>query len=202
MKRIVQCPKCQAKLSVFDFGKPINQKCPKCSENFVIESIEKKDAATSSPEPDAPATAPESTPVKQPADTKDKEPAQKNGEPKTAPASEPAAVVPAPAITPLAPAAPTSTDAPKESLPKKSKDLPTPSSSPRPAAKPAASALPEHDDMPMSHCGVSFLHLVTIIGLLVLSLIVQVISKRQADKNYVDLANRISRIEAALKANK
>ncbi|MDX9795154.1 MAG: FYDLN acid domain-containing protein, partial [Kiritimatiellia bacterium] len=44
MKRIVTCPKCEAKLAVFDLGKPINQKCPKCGNAFVIESEENKEA--------------------------------------------------------------------------------------------------------------------------------------------------------------
>ncbi len=56
MKRIVQCPKCQAKLSVFDSGKPIKQKCPKCGENFVVESEEAK-AVDAKKEPDAAAVA-------------------------------------------------------------------------------------------------------------------------------------------------
>lgn len=38
MKRVIQCPKCEAKLSIFDIGKPINQICPKCGEKFTIES--------------------------------------------------------------------------------------------------------------------------------------------------------------------
>ena len=45
MKRTITCPKCEAKLAVFDLGKPINQKCPKCGNAFVVESEEKKDAA-------------------------------------------------------------------------------------------------------------------------------------------------------------
>jgi|GEM_PF-1139636 len=45
MKRIVQCPKCQAKLSVFDMGKPITQKCPKCGDTFTIESEANKGAS-------------------------------------------------------------------------------------------------------------------------------------------------------------
>lgn len=40
-KRIVTCPECEVKLSIFDFGKPIDQKCPKCNKTFVIESEEK-----------------------------------------------------------------------------------------------------------------------------------------------------------------
>ena len=47
MKRIVTCPKCEAKLAIFDLGKPINQKCPKCGNAFVIESEEKKEPAKS-----------------------------------------------------------------------------------------------------------------------------------------------------------
>ncbi|MDD4102467.1 MAG: hypothetical protein PHU80_07540 [Kiritimatiellae bacterium] len=40
MKRIIQCPKCEAKLSVFDIGKPISQKCPKCGNSINVESEE------------------------------------------------------------------------------------------------------------------------------------------------------------------
>lgn len=47
MKRIVKCPKCEAKLAIFDLGKPINQKCPKCGNAFVIESEEKKEPTKS-----------------------------------------------------------------------------------------------------------------------------------------------------------
>lgn len=38
MKRIIQCPHCEAKLSVFDIGKPISQKCPKCGKAINAES--------------------------------------------------------------------------------------------------------------------------------------------------------------------
>ena len=48
MKRTITCPKCETKLSVFDLGKPISQKCPKCGNNFTVESEEKKDAAKDS----------------------------------------------------------------------------------------------------------------------------------------------------------
>ncbi|GEM_PF-1964074 len=40
MKRIIQCPQCEAKLSVFDIGKPISQKCPKCGNSIDVESEE------------------------------------------------------------------------------------------------------------------------------------------------------------------
>ena len=38
MKRIIQCPKCEAKLSVLDIGKPISQKCPKCGNSINLDS--------------------------------------------------------------------------------------------------------------------------------------------------------------------
>jgi hypothetical protein len=52
-KRIVTCPECEVKLSVFDFGKPINQKCPKCSKTFVIESEEKDETKKADDKADA-----------------------------------------------------------------------------------------------------------------------------------------------------
>ena len=54
MKRIVQCPKCEAKLSVFDLGKPITQKCPKCSTTFDVAS---EGGATASEKPSEPSPA-------------------------------------------------------------------------------------------------------------------------------------------------
>ena len=45
MKRIVQCPKCESKLAVFDIGKTINQKCPRCGNAFEIASDEKPEGA-------------------------------------------------------------------------------------------------------------------------------------------------------------
>lgn len=46
MKRIVQCPACGAKLSVFDLGKPITQKCPKCEHTFDVMPESAADAPT------------------------------------------------------------------------------------------------------------------------------------------------------------
>ena len=63
MKRIVQCPKCEAKLSVFDLGKPISQKCPKCSNTFDVASEGGADAADN-PSGTSPAPTGE-TPVKE-----------------------------------------------------------------------------------------------------------------------------------------
>jgi len=61
MKRIVQCPKCEAKLSVFDLGKPISQKCPKCGNTFEVSP----DGTVSVPSAETP-SAPSSTPVAEP----------------------------------------------------------------------------------------------------------------------------------------
>jgi len=52
MKRIVQCPKCETKLSVFDSGKPISQKCPKCTNTFEV----KPEGAVEPPAPEAQTT--------------------------------------------------------------------------------------------------------------------------------------------------
>ena len=54
MKRIVQCPKCEAKLSVFDSGKPISQKCPKCGNTFEVTP----EGAVEPSAPEATATPP------------------------------------------------------------------------------------------------------------------------------------------------
>ena len=59
MKRTITCPKCEAKLAVFDLGKPINQKCPKCGNVFVVESEEKKDETVAAPGTDEKAPSPE-----------------------------------------------------------------------------------------------------------------------------------------------
>ena len=105
MKRIIQCPKCQAKLAVFDLGKPINQKCPKCGNAFVVESESQKApveeapvaAATAEAAPAAakPETAPEKageTPVEASGE-KDavKPPTKKNGKVKADKPAEAAA---------------------------------------------------------------------------------------------------------------
>ena len=64
MKRIVQCPKCEAKLSVFDSGKPISQKCPKCANTFEVTSegaVEPPAAETPTAPPEKPLTEKEKT---------------------------------------------------------------------------------------------------------------------------------------------
>ena len=44
MKRIVECPSCKTKMQIFDIGKEINQKCPRCQNNFEIHPEEKEDS--------------------------------------------------------------------------------------------------------------------------------------------------------------
>jgi len=69
MKQNVQCPTCEAKLSVFVLGKPITQKCPKCGNTFDVSpdgtvatpAAETPSTSTSAPATDAsekPAAAP------------------------------------------------------------------------------------------------------------------------------------------------
>ena len=133
MKRIIKCPKCESKLAVFDIGKPISQKCPKCGNAFVVESEENKteapkpvasEAVTTgqAPEPASTAAAPAADAPKEDKAAAAPAPAQnepsaakKNGKKKTAPVPETAVVAPAapsaaPAVTP-APAAEAKKDA-------------------------------------------------------------------------------------------
>ncbi|MDD2600548.1 MAG: hypothetical protein PHO37_15205 [Kiritimatiellae bacterium] len=43
MKRIVVCPSCKIKMQIFDIGKEINQKCPRCKNSFDIHPVQDKD---------------------------------------------------------------------------------------------------------------------------------------------------------------
>ncbi|MCL1920740.1 MAG: hypothetical protein FWG50_06635 [Kiritimatiellaeota bacterium] len=61
MKRIVQCPQCETKLSVFDLGKPISQKCPKCGNTFEVTPEGAADASEK-PSVDSPTPAEETAP--------------------------------------------------------------------------------------------------------------------------------------------
>jgi phage FluMu protein Com len=54
MKQNVQCPKCEAKLSVFVLGKPITQKCPKCGNTFEVSP----DGTVTTPSAETPSSAP------------------------------------------------------------------------------------------------------------------------------------------------
>ena len=167
MKRIVQCPKCQAKLSVSDIGKPIKQKCPKCNENFVIESADAK-AVDAKKE--------------QPADAV---PGSVNPEVKAEPKPETSTK-------------PESKPEEKPEVKAEAKEPAAPKPAPKPAAqKPVTSALPE-TEFPEHHSGVSGLHLVGIIGLLVVVILMQVISARNSAKRFSNLETQLSDVYKAL----
>jgi len=161
MKRIVQCPKCQVKLSVLDIGKPINQKCPKCGESFVVESEEAKSVETKK-EPTS-----EAAPVSAKADDK----ADVKAEPKSKMKDEAKAAV-------------------TESV--------TPKPAPKPATpKPAAEPLPATEEH-LHHSGVSFLHIVVIMGLLLLVVVLQVMAKKNMEKRFSNLESQLSDVHKAL----
>ncbi len=190
MKRIVQCPKCQAKLAVFDLGKPINQKCPKCSESFVIESEEgkagdaAKPAATAAPAAAAAETKDPAMPAVKP-----EKPADVKSEPQAAgktesPAEAKKDVKEEPKVTPKpeVPAAAAPKPAPKTAAPR-----PVPS-------------MDQEPELPVPHSGVSFLHIVVIIGLLILVIAMQVMAKKNAERRFNSLEAQISDMHKALSA--
>ena len=220
MKRIIKCPKCESKLAVFDLGKPINQKCPKCGNAFVVESEENKSeakkpeqaddskqnaavpapaavaAAAAGAKDDAAAAA--SVPA-----ADEKKPGKENGKKKTAPVAEAAATAPAaaPAVTPAvtqAPAEEKKDAAPKEIKVKK----PTESSAFVPKARTpdkadlSASAVPEAPEP--SAGGGSFTYRLVVVGLLFLIIILQVIAKAQSNKQYGKIIEHLQFIETKL----
>ncbi len=254
MKRIVQCPKCEAKLAIFDLGKPISQKCPKCGNAFVVDSDAGKTkmpktppapssaAAEGAPAPDpattpsvapaavpaapAPAAAPIAEPSIKPADAPAAVqtpapaavpaasapaavpaaapvpaavPAAAPAEPAAKPADAQATVASAPTAAPAEPAAKPA-DAPAASPGANRKEITLKKPAPRAAAKPASATAPEPHTPEIPHCGVSFLHVVAIIGLLILSIILQVMNKKASQRSAYDLAERLNRIEAKLQA--
>ncbi|MDR2850397.1 MAG: FYDLN acid domain-containing protein [Verrucomicrobiota bacterium] len=155
MKRVVTCPNCETKLAVFDLGKPINQKCPKCGNAFVVESEEKKDSA----------------------------------------AGEEKAVETPKAEAPKVVDAPVKAEAPKVA------DAPVKKETPAPVKEPVktsgASALPDAPVAPdaPAAAGHSFLFPVVIVGLLILVAALQVMAKRQADRQYEQLIKHLQFIE-------
>jgi len=216
MKRVVQCPKCDAKLSVFDSGKPINQKCPKCRESFVVESEEAKSAGEDKPaaaaadsasekKTDQPADAkadtktdaktPEKGDVKAdakpgtPADAK----AETKAEDKTSGKPEEKAESKTDAKTEA------KTDAKAEAVAgkdvaKKSIVKTAVSSQPKSTPSPEAAApLPSHVDS-----SISYMDVMMILGLLVLSLIIQVVGIRKNAVRFNALDDQIQSLQAQL----
>jgi phage FluMu protein Com len=190
VKRIITCPKCEAKLAVFDLGKPINQKCPKCGNAFVVESEESQGDAKDGSKPEASAQArvpgkveePEKEEVAQPADGP-----QKKDEAPAAPAD----ANPAPDVKTEAAA--------KDKEIKLKKPEERPAAKLRAAAKsePSLPAAPAEQEVPVAG-GPSPLFAAVVVGLLVLVIVLQVMTKLRADKQYGVLIDHLKFIETKL----
>lgn len=159
MKRTITCPKCEAKLAVFDLGKPINQKCPKCGNAFVVESEEKNDGAKMADDnfdkkdenPPVPCAGEKAPPPETPADKKPKD------------------IFVKPAVKPSAPA----------------------------KRDPVLAATPAEPDAPAAG-GHSLLFPVVVVGLLLVLAIMQVMAKKQADRQYESVMKHLQHIEKIL----
>ena len=163
MKRTITCPKCEAKLAVFDLGKPINQKCPKCGNAFVVESEEKKDAAKGAEDKSDKKDEKVAVP-----DADEKVPFQEKAVEKKA-----GEIFVKPAVAPSAkPSAPGKRD-------------------------PVLSAVSAEHDAPAAG-GHSLLFPVVVVGLLLVLAIMQVMAKRQADRQYDSVMKHFQFIEKTL----
>ena len=172
MKRIITCPKCEAKLSVFDLGKPINQKCPKCGNTFVVESTEKTTdpAKRESTEGEA-------------------------GEAAKKDAAAPADDMEKTSDVPAAPAGGKKEDGPQatqETTLKKPPERPAAAKAP---ATPPEAPLPYAEPAPGGH---SMLFSATVVGLLLLLAVMQAMMKMRSEKQYKALIGHLQRIEAKL----
>ena len=197
MKRIVQCPKCESRLAVFDLGKTISQKCPRCGNAFEIASeepsskeksktSEKKaskklavpaaDAATPPPAVAAPAAAAASVQPATPAPVSETASTSPAADPSAVPASSaesaPPANAPEIAAATAAPAASASED---KSKPADKRRLVKPASPP-PESAPYAEPHPAH--------GITFLHIAVLYVLVILSLLMLVVNNLQAKKHH------------------
>lgn len=224
MKRIITCPKCEAKLAIFDLGKPLNQKCPKCGNAFVVESEEKKEPAkgeTVAEEPtksiaEKPNKSAASQTAEAPVKTTDggsaslsdaaadaradeKAPppdANKKGEPTSSDHS----------ATPSAEGKASADDSKKSPL-SKDKEIVLKKPSGRPAlnvnppmAAPSDPSLPgataaSEVSAPGGH---SLLFSMVVVGLLILVVVMQVMTKIRADKQYRTLIEHLQFIETKL----
>ena len=196
MKRIIPCPKCEAKLAVFDLGKPINQKCPKCGNAFTIESEEKK-ADEKKPEEavKTPAEKTETAGPAKPEEAKKTEEAAKTPEPAKPEVSEKPGAAPVAAAPAAEDKKPAETKE-KEITLKKPADAPAPAAKPRAESKPAAPAMPE---LPEPHAGGgSMLPAALTIGLLIIVIAMQVISQKRANAQYANLIQHLQYIEKQL----
>lgn len=239
MKRIVKCPKCEAKLAVFDLGKPINQKCPKCGNAFVIESESQKPEENKAEPAKAPATEPVA-PAKTETAAEKTEPAKDTAAKTEKPAAAPAEIkkdtvpaetkkdaVPTEAKKENAPAAEAKKDETpaevkkeasakaaedvKKETPAKDKEIKVkkPEESKAPAAKPrfpakAATETPDFSDasdLPPAG-GTSLFSTAIVVGLLIFVIVIQLMVKVRADKQYSVLATKLERIEAKIQTLK
>jgi phage FluMu protein Com len=212
MKRIITCPKCEAKLAVFDLGKPINQKCPKCGNAFVVESEEKKEPAKEEAKAEEPKKAEEPPKAEEPKKAEEAKPSDGPAE------KEEKALAPAPdaggekvpardAETPKAPVAEKTPAEDKKESEAKDKEikLKKPAESPAPAAKPRAPVKSEPSSVEAPAvpetpaAGHSLLFPAVVVGLLLLIAVMQVMTKMRADKQYKTLIEHLQFIETKLK---
>lgn len=206
MKRIVQCPKCAAKLAVFDLGKPINQKCPKCGNVFVVDSDTKKPDTNPAEKADEPVKAPADEPKKDGPAAAEKPAAAVHAE--TKPAEEKAEQgeeKPAEEKKPVEDKKPAEAKKPAEEKKEEPARKPEPKSpvtapKSKPALKPqtAPSASITPSDQTAQPAGPSPLFNAIILGGLVLIIIMQLITKVQANKQYGKLIEHLQYIEKNL----
>ncbi len=221
MKRIIQCPKCEAKLSVFDTGKPINQKCPKCGNSITLDSTNSSDedkqddkAATSdkNPEPEKKLPADGKT-AENKGGTKENKESDKPAECKEGPKAENTSDKPAEgkdrAKDGKAPDKPAegkdgAKDSKESDKPAESKDDAKESkkSDKKPQTKTTPVSSAALDDLDSLHipetAGTGGLSKAIVIGALVIIIIMQMITKRSADKQYKTLIEHLQYIEKNL----
>ena len=245
MKRIVQCPKCQAKLSVFDMGKTIHQKCPKCGETFVIESEpspKTDEAKTPPPKADAQPEVKTEKAAEPKVEVKTELPAETKAEPKTDAKPEIKAEAKADSKTDAktetkSEAKPetkteskpetkaevktdSKTDAKTETKPdakaEEKSDVKATGTAKEPAVKKGgfkaaaaqskSSTASESNTPPATDhsfaCGISFFDVMIIIGLLIFSLVLQVIGIRKDSSRFNYLDQQVQSIQSQLNALK
>ncbi len=191
MKRIVTCPKCEAKLAVFDLGKPINQKCPKCGNAFVIESEENKDKEAVKPAEATDTGKPaEATDTGKPAEATDTGKPANDSEKKSEDAGKPSDTAP----DKKEPAAKEKEITLKKPV-ERSGGMDKPLAVPK--REPVASAV--LDEAVPHAAGPSPLFARVIAGLLILVIVMQVMLKMRADKQYKTLIEHLQYIEKNLK---
>lgn len=217
MKRIVTCPKCEAKLAVFDLGKPINQKCPKCGNAFVIESEEKKEAVKPAEAADVVKPASDDAKTAEASSRDDTKAgkavkAAEGKEPKDKPADKPDG--PATEKKDAVGEKTENADKPSDKSPDKKepsakekeitlkKPVERPGGTDKPLTmpkqEPVASAALDNA-VPHAAGGPSPLFSIAIAGLLILVIVMQVMMKMRAEKQYKTLIEHLQYIEKNLK---